>query len=53
MVEKEKNPKKPKTKISAAKKILNKNVKINTKIAFDEEGEVRDELFIMLCRFYC
>lgn len=36
--------KKPKTKIAAAKKLLNKNVKLNTKIMFDEEGEVRLKL---------
>jgi len=33
-----------KTKIAAAKKVLNKNVKINTKIVFDDEGEVRYKL---------
>lgn len=31
--------KKLKTKVAAAKKLLNKNVKLNTKIVFDEEGE--------------
>ena len=36
--------KKLKTKIAAAKKLLNKNVKLNTKIVFDEEGEVRLKL---------
>ena len=41
MVGKEKKPRKPKTKIAAAKKVLNKNVKINTKIVFGEDGEVR------------
>ena len=45
LVQKERKPKKPKTKIAAAKKILNKNVKINTKIVFDDEGEVRYKLF--------
>lgn len=37
--EKEKKSKKPKSKIAVAKKILNKNVKINTKIVFDDQGE--------------
>lgn len=37
--EKEKKSKKPKSKIAVAKKILNKNVKVNTKIVFDDEGE--------------
>lgn len=36
--------KKQKTKVAAAKKLLNKNVKLNTKILFDEEGEVRLKL---------
>ena len=49
LVQKERKPKKPKTKIAAAKKILNKNVKINTKIVFDDEGEVRYKLFNILC----
>ena len=40
-MEKEKRTKRPKSKIAVAKKILNKNVKTNTKIVFDEEGEVR------------
>lgn len=54
LVQKGMKSKKPKTKISAAKKILNKNVKINTKIVFDDEGEVRYKLFntCMLCTFY-
>lgn len=52
MVQKESKPKKPKTKIAVAKKILNKNVTINTKIVFDDEGEVRYKLFNMLCTFY-
>ncbi|CAH3035341.1 unnamed protein product [Pocillopora meandrina] len=37
--EKEKKSRKPKSKIAVAKKILNKNVKVNTKIVFDDEGE--------------
>lgn len=37
--EKEKKLRKPKSKIAVAKKILNKNVKVNTKIVFDDEGE--------------
>ncbi|XP_073227769.1 probable ATP-dependent RNA helicase DDX10 [Porites lutea] len=37
--ENELKTKKLKTKIAAAKKLLNKNVKLNTKIVFDEEGE--------------
>jgi len=40
MEENELKTKKPKTKIATAKKLLNKNVKLNTKIVFDEEGEV-------------
>ena len=42
--ENELKTKKQKTKIAAAKKLLNKNVKLNTKIVFDEEGEVRLKL---------
>ena len=42
--ENELKTKKLKTKIAAAKKLLNKNVKLNTKIVFDEEGEVRLKL---------
>ena len=42
--ENELKTKKLKTKIAAAKKLLNKNVKLNTKISFDEEGEVRLKL---------
>ena len=42
--ENELKTKKLKTKIAAAKKLLNKNVKLNTKILFDEEGEVRLKL---------
>jgi len=45
LVLKERKPKKLKTKVGAAKKVLNKNVKINTKIVFDDEGEVRYKLF--------
>lgn len=37
--EKGKKSRKPKSKIAVAKKILNKNVKVNTKIVFDDEGE--------------
>ena len=42
--ENELKTKKLKTKIASAKKLLNKNVKLNTKIVFDEEGEVRLKL---------
>lgn len=42
--ENELKTKKLKTKIAAAKKLINKNVKLNTKIVFDEEGEVGLEL---------
>ncbi len=52
MEEKEKKPRKPKTKIAAAKKLLNKNVKINTKIVFGDDGEVRYKLFSTLCIFF-
>ena len=45
IAEKEKKPKKPKSKVAAAKKLLNKNVKTNTKIVFDDEGEVTFKLF--------
>ena len=40
-MQKEKKTRRPKTRVAAAKKLLNKNVKLNTKIVFDEEGEVR------------
>lgn len=40
-MEKEKKTKRPKTRVATTKKLLNKNVKVNTKIVFDEEGEVR------------
>lgn len=33
--------KRPKTRISLAKKQLNKGVKLNTKVVFNDEGEVR------------
>ena len=33
---------KKKSKVALAKKILNKKIKVNTKIVFDEEGEVRE-----------
>jgi len=52
LVQKERKPKKPKTKIAAAKKILNKNVKINTKIVFDDEGEVRYKMFSLHVLFF-
>ena len=34
-----------------AKKILNKNMKINTKIVFGDDGEVRYNLFITFSGF--
>ena len=33
--------KRPKTRIALAKKQLNKGVKLNTKVVFNDEGEVR------------